>query len=112
VLNGYLARMASARDALRLLFGAKAKVVVGVVFVALTVFQAWLWGIQETPSAKAIFWLSIEALFFASYAVIATGLGYRATERVEAHVEEAVSIESDSTHVKREEALVSADLSS
>ena len=82
-----------------MLFGAKAQVVVGAIFVALTVFQAWKWGIHESPSAKAIFWLSIEALFFAGYAVIATGLGYRATERVEAHVEEAV-VEIESNDVE------------
>ena len=104
--------MVSARDVLRLLFGAKAQVVVGLVFVGVTVFQAWLWGIHETPSAKAIFWLSIEALFFASYAVIATGLGYRATERVEAHVEEAISIEDQADHVVRKKAFASADVRS
>jgi hypothetical protein len=95
----------------KLLFGAKAQVVVGLVFVGLTVLQAWLWGIHETPSAKAIFWLSIEALFFASYAVIATGLGYRATERVEAHVEEAVGVEVEADHERRQETFVTADVS-
>lgn len=71
---------------LRALFGAKGQIVVGSVFVAATSFQGWWWGFHTEPSTEAIFWLSIEALFFASYAIIATGLGYLATERVESQV--------------------------
>lgn len=65
------------------IFGARAQVSVGGIFVAATLFQGWFWGVHGQPSTSAIFWLSIEALLFASYAVVATGLGYRATERVE-----------------------------
>ena len=71
---------------IKAVFGAKAQVAVGVLFTGATLFQAWLWGIHTKPSATGIFWLSIEALLFASYGVVATGLGFRATERVEEHV--------------------------
>lgn len=71
------------RDALGVVFGAKAQVVVGALFVAATAFQAVWWGVVSHPSTEAIFWLSVEALFFAAYGVMATGLGFRATERVE-----------------------------
>lgn len=81
------------------LFGAHAQVVVGLLFLVATVFQAWLWGIHSTPSATAIFWLSIEALLFASYGVVATALGFRATERVETavveNIENAEKVEVD-----------------
>lgn len=72
---------------LRVLFGARAQIVVGSLFVVATAFQAVWWGFVTRPTIDALFWLSIEALFFAAYAVVATGLGFRATERVEAHVE-------------------------
>lgn len=78
------------KPALQLLFGAKAQVAVGAAFVLVTCFQAYWWGIHSKPSAVAIFWLSIEALLFASYGVVATGLGFRATERVEAKVVENI----------------------
>lgn len=57
------------------LFGAVAQIIVGGAFVFLTSFQGWLWGIHSHPNAKAIFWISIEALYFASYGVMAVGFG-------------------------------------
>lgn len=77
-------------SAVRAFFGARGQLVVGTVFCAVTAFQAWLWGVHTKPSTAAIFWLSIEALFFASYAIVATALGYRATERVETAVVENI----------------------
>ena len=77
-------------------FDARAQIVVGALFVAITLFQAVWWGILSKPNATGIFWLSIEALLFASYGVIATGLGYRKTEHVEtvvANIEEAEKVE-------------------
>lgn len=75
-------------------FGARGQVAVGVLFVVATTFQAWWWGIHGKPGSAAIFWISIEALYFASYGVIATALGYRATERVEAHVVENIDADN------------------
>ena len=103
--RGYLPRVSVAADRANsttkrvalTVFGGHGQVVVGVLFCAITVFQAWLWGIRAKPGSTAIFWLSIEALFFAAYAVVATGLGYRATERVEATVVE--NLESDETYI-------------
>lgn len=81
------------RAALSAIFGARGQVVVGCVLVAATVFQAVWWGVLfGPPDAEAIFWLSVEALLFAAYGVIATGLGFRATERVEAHVQASLDI--------------------
>lgn len=88
------------KNVLNILFGAKAQVVVGVIFLLATFFQSWYWGIHTKPSTTAIFWVSMEALAFASYAIIATGLGYRATERVETavveNIEKADEIKVDS----------------
>jgi hypothetical protein len=63
---------------------------VGLLFLVATAFQAWWWGIHTRPSTAAIFWLSIEALFFGAYNVIPTALGYRKTEHVEAKVIENI----------------------
>jgi hypothetical protein len=71
---------------LRALFGARAQVVVGALFFLATIAQTIYWTWVTPPTVQAIFLVSMEALAFASYAIIATGLGYRATERVEAKV--------------------------
>jgi hypothetical protein len=78
----------------RWLFGAHGQLVVGALLVVATCAQAWWWGIHTKPGAEAIFWLSVEALLFAAYSIFATALGYRATERVEAHVIENVTTNS------------------
>lgn len=68
------------------LFCGRAQVIVGCLFLAATAVQSWYWLIVSKPNATAIFIVSMEALAFAAYAVIGTGLGMRATERVEQHV--------------------------
>lgn len=81
------------RDAL---FGARAQILVGAGFLAATVFQAYWWGIKSRPGVAGVFWLSIEALVFAAYGVVATGLGYRKTEHVEtavANIEQAEEVD-------------------
>ncbi len=83
------------------MFGAHAQVVAGVLFLIITVFQTWYWGIYTTPSTAAVFWVSMEALAFAAYGVIATGLGYRATERVETAVVENIE-SADEVKVDKE----------
>ena len=65
------------------LFGAKGQLVFGIILVLVTLVQAWYWGIHTKPSAGGIFWLSVEALLFSAYAIVATALGFKATERVE-----------------------------
>jgi hypothetical protein len=75
---------------LNALFGAKAQVIVGVIFLIVTAIQTYYWLVVTPPTVKAVFIVSMEALFFAGYAVVATGLGYRATERVETAVVENI----------------------
>lgn len=48
------------------------------------------WVLVIKPTVNVVFLVSMEALFFAAYGVIATGLGYRATERVETAVVENI----------------------
>jgi hypothetical protein len=76
--------------ALQVIFGAHAQVAAGVLFLALTVLQTVYWLVITPATTKAVFIVSMEALAFAAYGVIATGLGYRATERVESIVVETV----------------------
>jgi purine-cytosine permease-like protein len=76
----------------RVLFGARAQVVIGaVLFVAacigwpataLTVFR---------HEQQGILGLSWGAMILAGYNIMATGLGYRKTEHVEAEVIETIS---------------------
>jgi hypothetical protein len=79
------------------MFGARAQVVVGT-FVSIVSFGFWALGLVRVPGAWAwpwnwsvqayIFHASMFALVVASFAIIATGLGYLAMERVEAQVGE------------------------
>jgi len=78
------------KNVLNILFGAKAQVVVGCIFIIVTIIQTIYWLVITPPTVKAVFIVSMEALFFAGYAVVATGLGYRATERVETAVVENI----------------------
>jgi len=57
-------------------------VVVGCLMVLATVGQTFYWTVVTPPTVDAVFLVSMEALLFAGYGVIATGLGFRATERV------------------------------
>lgn len=76
----------------RMLFGARAQVVVGVLTfllgVAFWVYIETVYGskLHEQPLVGAIFRVSMFFGLVACYAIIATGLGFRATERVESHV--------------------------
>lgn len=59
---------------IEILFGAHAQVVVGCFLVVLTAVQTFYWLVITPPTVKAVFIVSMEALFFAAYAIIATGL--------------------------------------
>jgi len=90
----------------QVVFGAKAQVVVGILFLAATIAQTIYWTWITPPTVRAIFLVSMEALAFASYSIIATGLGFRATERVEAQVADvgkAEKVEAENVNVEREE---------
>jgi hypothetical protein len=84
---------------LNLVFGAKAQVVMGILMVIATAMQTVYWTVITPPTVMAVFLVSMEALFFAGYGVIATGLGYRATERVETAVVENIE-KTDEVTVK------------
>jgi len=75
---------------LKILFGAKAQGIVGVIFLVAVAVQWFYFTAIAPPTVNAVFHVSMEALLFAAYSVIATALGYRATERVEAHVVENI----------------------
>jgi membrane protein implicated in regulation of membrane protease activity len=84
------------------IFGARGQIVVGAGFLFATLAQTIYWLAITPPTVKAIFIVSMEALAFAAYAIIATGLGYRATERVEAKVadvEHADTVDSEIANV-------------
>lgn len=78
---------------LRAFFGAKGQIAVGVVFVVLALAQ-WAFALAHLDNqpllVRLLVHVSMEALVFAAYAIIATGLGYRATERVETAVVENI----------------------
>lgn len=72
------------KRALRAVFGARGQLVVGIVALC-TSIAAWVYGAGLRGEALLHFLVhvSMAALVLASYAIIATALGYRATERVE-----------------------------
>lgn len=77
--------------AARVAFGAHGQLAVGVV-TFLAAIAAWWYGstLQGEALVRFIFHASMAALVLAAYAIIATALGYRATERVEAQVVETI----------------------
>ena len=82
----------SCREFLTFLFGGKAQVIVGSVASAIGIAAwAYIWigyrqELYADPLVAAIFHVSMFFGLVACYAIIATGLGLRATERVEQHV--------------------------
>lgn len=86
---------------LNTIFGATAQVIVGVIFAVLTAIQTFYWLVITPPTVMAVFLVSMEALGFTAYGVIATGLGYKATERVEAHVVENIE-QADTVNIGEE----------
>lgn len=73
---------------IRAVFGATGQMVVGIsMFVAAGAQTVYWVKINPPPDAAAIFYVSMEALAYAAYGVVATALGYRATERVEQFVD-------------------------
>lgn len=81
------------------IFGARGQVVQGVIALVVSLIF-WVMGTLTIPNAASwpwhwttgvyIFHASMFALFVASMGYIGTGLGYRATERVEAKVVENI----------------------
>ncbi len=71
---------------LPLLFGAKAQVVVGSI-ATLVAFGLWaFYTFFATPTVTTVFQISMFFGVAATYAIVATGLGFRATERVEQEI--------------------------
>lgn len=90
------------KRALDLVFGAAAQITVGVVFLIATAAQTYYWTVVTVPTVMAVFLVSMEALFFTSYGVIATGLGYRKTEHVETAVVENIGT-AENVEVREED---------
>lgn len=77
----------------RALFGAHAQVVLGVAFTLVALYLWLHYTIFAEPSVRTVFHVSMLFGVAATYSIVAAGLGYRATERVEAHVDPTVSVE-------------------
>lgn len=95
----------------RTLFGARAQIIVGCVAFGIS-WCFWILGTFIIPGAASwpwnwtpsvyIFHASMFALVVASYAIIATGLGYLKTEHVEtkvANIEDAGTVTGEEVHV-------------
>lgn len=74
---------------MRWLFGAHGQVVIGVLTTAVAA-AAWAWWTFHPPTLAVVFHISMFFGLVACYGLIATGLGYRATERVETAVVENI----------------------
>lgn len=75
------------------IFGAKGQVIAGII-ATIVALGAWAyWTFLSPPTVGVVFHISMFFGVVASYAIIATGLGYRATERVETAIIESPSIE-------------------
>lgn len=87
---------------MRWLFGAHGQVAIGVILVVASA-ATWVYGTTLHGDAliRLLFHVSMAALVFAAYSIIATGLGYRATERVETAVVENIE-QADEVNVDSE----------
>lgn len=84
---------------IRGVFGAHGQLAVGIFVLAVSI-AFWVIGTMTIPGAEKLPWdwqpavfifhASMFALVLAAYAIIATALGYRATERVETAVVENI----------------------
>lgn len=75
------------RRVLRAVFGAHGQLAVGVATFVVAVVSWWYGaGLRGESLIRFIFHVSMGALVLAAYGIVATALGYRATERVEAKV--------------------------
>lgn len=76
---------------MRWFFGAHGQVAIGVIACVASVVT-WAYGTTLHGDAliRLLFHVSMAALVLAAYAIVATGLGYRATERVETAVVENI----------------------
>lgn len=77
--------------AIQITFGAHGQLAVGILTFLGSV-TAWVYGsgLSGEPLIRFIFHVSMAALVVAAYSIVATALGYRATERVEAAVIENI----------------------
>jgi hypothetical protein len=69
-----------------IVFGAKAQVIVGTVFTLLALSLWCFYSFFAVPTVAVVFHISMLFGVAATYAIVATGLGFRATERVEEHI--------------------------
>ena len=89
----------SSKTLLNAVFGAKAQVVIGALCLLIGAFAWFYWTFITPPTVRAVFHVSMFFGLVACYAIIATGLGYRATERVETAVVENIE-KADNVTVK------------
>ena len=100
---------------LRAFFGAHGQVALGIIcFViglAWWIFIEWRYAgkVKEDPLVAAIFRVSMFFGLVACYSIVATGLGYRATERVESAVVEQTDKVERATNVGQADTVEHAD---
>jgi hypothetical protein len=71
------------KRAARIVFGAHGQLAVGILTFVVAV-AAWLyWSFVAPPTVGTVFHISMFFGCVACYSIVATALGYRATERVE-----------------------------
>lgn len=85
---------------MRWIFGAHGQVLMGAIFCVGSI-ATWAYGttLHGDALVRLIFHVSMAALLFAAYGIVATGLGYRATERVETAVVENIETAGGDVHV-------------
>lgn len=70
----------------RSVFGARGQVLMGSLFTVVALGSWAYWTFLGRPTVAVVFHISMFFGVVACYAIVATGLGYRATERVESQV--------------------------
>lgn len=77
------------------IFGARAQIIVGAVLTTIAIGIWVFYSFFSTPTVGVVFQISMLFGVAATYAIVATGLGYRKTEHVESAVADIDITESD-----------------
>lgn len=77
------------------IFGARAQIIVGAVLTSIAIGIWIFYSFFSKPTVGTVFQISMLFGVAATYAIVATGLGYRKTEHVEAAVADIDISDSD-----------------
>lgn len=90
------------------IFGARAQIIVGALLTTLAIAIWVFYSFFSTPTVGTVFQISMLFGVAATYAIVATGLGYRKTEHVESAVAD-IDIKDSDVDIQGEDVAVTQE---